>query len=207
MTTESRSSRRGECLPTCATTRTLRRRDRPGTTVEAAGACPPDLAREIPQRLAGGGQGLHLEIQPPPQPESDIRDLLAALRPYGPNTLLWLAQCDAEHPAGTVDDVGSGLFKGYMTRFAPYDRAYEIALDFVVCHVCARLSGDPGAACMPITAPASRARCRRLRGWVDGLIDDRLGGWCWRNASPDPVLLELIIDGEHVATFVAMVPT
>jgi hypothetical protein len=70
-----------------------------------------------------------------PQRETDIRDLLAVLRIYGRNSLLWVAPCDAEHAAGTVDDLGRGLFKGYVTRFAPYERAYEISFDswFAMC--------------------------------------------------------------------------
>ena len=41
---------------------------------------------------------------------------------------------------------------------------------------------------------------------MDGLIDGRLCGWCWQIDSPDPVSLELSVDGEPVATFVAMDP-
>jgi hypothetical protein len=143
-----------------------------------------------------------------PQRESDIRDLLAVLRIYGPNTLLWVAQFDADHAAGTVDDLGRGLFKGYVTRFAPYDRAYEIALEswFAMCARAYRVipalhgadqDGDQGRA----DEPANDASA--YEGWVDGLMDGRVCGWCWRKGRPDPVSLELSIDGQRVATFVA----
>ena len=140
-----------------------------------------------------------------PQHETDIRDLLAVLRIYGRNSLLWVAQCDADHAPGTVDDLGRGLFKGYVTRFAPYDRAYEISLDswFAMCarayQVIPALHGADGHRADQPALDASA-----YDGWVDGLIDDRLCGWCWRIGSPDPVSLELSVDGEPVATFVAM---
>jgi hypothetical protein len=140
-----------------------------------------------------------------PQPENDIRDLLAALTAYGPNTLLWLAECDAEHAPGTVDKVGNGLFKGYMTRFAPYDRAYEIALDSWYA-VCARAYQVIPALQRPDRPPpdAPALDAGAYQGWIDGLLGNRLCGWCCRKTSLDPVMLELSIDGRQVATFAAM---
>ena len=55
--------------------------------------------------------------------EADIRGLLAALRRYGPNRLLWVVADRADRPAGTVEDAGGGLLKGYIARFAPYEDA------------------------------------------------------------------------------------
>lgn len=141
-----------------------------------------------------------------PQHESDIRALLAALRAYGPNTLLWVAQSDADHPPGAVDDLGGGLFKGTVTRFAPYDRAYEIELNswFAMCVRAYQVIPALRAADQPAVgqqAPDASA----YRGWVDGIVSDRLAGWCCRDGSSDPVPLELIIDGEHAASFVALV--
>jgi hypothetical protein len=175
-----------------------------------------------------------------PQHEPDIRKLLAVLTTYGRNNLLWVAQCDADHAAGTVDDLGRGLYKGYVARFAPYDRAYEISLDawFAMCvrayHVIPALRGadrpdadelvptKPGpdasqadqgianrkTADQQITDPHAAEqhppKASDYEGWVDGLIDDRVCGWCWRKGSPDPVSLELSIDDQPVATFIAM---
>jgi hypothetical protein len=155
-----------------------------------------------------------------PQHETDIRNLLAVLRIYGRNSLLWVAQYDADHAPGTVDDLGRGLYKGYITRFAPYDRAYDISLEpwFVMCarayQVIPALHGpDQHDAEREIAAlraadqhPAGEQAldASAYQGWVDGLIDDRLCGWCWRIGSPDPVSLELSVDGQCVATFIAM---
>jgi hypothetical protein len=147
-----------------------------------------------------------------PQHETDIRDLLAVLRIYGPNSLLWVAQCDADHAPGTVNDLGRGLFKGYVERFAPYDRAYEISLDswFAMCarayQVIPALHGADGHRADQPALDSSADGASAYGGWVDGLIDDHLCGWCWRIGSPDPVSLELSVDGKPVATFVAMDP-
>jgi hypothetical protein len=51
---------------------------------------------------------------------------------------------------------------------------------------------------------ASADQASAYEGWVDGLIDDRVCGWCWRIGSPHPVSLELSVDDQRVATFVAM---
>jgi hypothetical protein len=55
--------------------------------------------------------------------------LLAALRAYGPTTLLWVEVQDAAHPAGTVEVIADGLLKGYIDRFAPGDNAHDLSLD------------------------------------------------------------------------------
>ncbi len=157
-----------------------------------------------------------------PQRESDIRNLLATLLIYGRNNLLWVAQCDADHAAGTVDDLGGGLYKGYITRFAPYDRAFDIALDpwFAMCarayQVIPALRGanrhDADQA-IPARQVADQPAMHQptldagaYQGWVDGLMDHRVCGWCWRIGSPEPVSLELTVDGETVATFTAKDP-
>jgi hypothetical protein len=152
-----------------------------------------------------------------PQRETDIRDLLAVLRIYGRNSLLWVEQCDADHAPGTVDDLGRGLFKGYVTRLAPYERAYDISLDswFAMCarayQVIPALREADGhrvhqpAADQPEADPPA-LDASAYQGWVDGLMDDRMCGWCWRIGSSNPVSLQLSVDGETVATFVAMDP-
>jgi hypothetical protein len=142
-----------------------------------------------------------------PQHEVDVRRLLAALRDYGPNHLLWVAQCDARHADGTVDDLGEGLFKGYISQFAAYENAGNIMLGSWVA-MCARLYQ-----LMPTLGGADRHQTDRqpgeassYAGSVDGVLADRVCGWCWRSGNPDPVLLELRIDGQYVATFVANDP-
>jgi hypothetical protein len=60
-----------------------------------------------------------------PTSERDIRDLVACLRRYGPNLLLWVSVADEGHPAGFVEYAGDGLLKGYVARFATYDDATD----------------------------------------------------------------------------------
>jgi hypothetical protein len=52
--------------------------------------------------------------------------LLLALRAFGPNTLLWVVEGDAEHPSGMAEWLAPDLIKGYVERFAPYDDATNI---------------------------------------------------------------------------------
>jgi hypothetical protein len=54
--------------------------------------------------------------------------LLAALRRYGDNTLLWAAPANPRNPPGTVEVVEPHLMRGHIGRFAPYDNAHDIRL-------------------------------------------------------------------------------
>jgi hypothetical protein len=54
--------------------------------------------------------------------------LAAALRRYGPNTLLWVGLEEPGHPAGTVATVAEGLLKGFIDRFAPGENAHYLSL-------------------------------------------------------------------------------
>jgi hypothetical protein len=56
-----------------------------------------------------------------PLSEDQIRQLHAALRVFGPNTLLWVAAMDATHSAGTVEWLGEGLLAGRVDHFADPD--------------------------------------------------------------------------------------
>jgi hypothetical protein len=52
----------------------------------------------------------------------DLPQILAlgrALRRYGPNTLLWAAEADAEHPAGSIEILSDGIIVGRVTRSPP----------------------------------------------------------------------------------------
>jgi len=64
-----------------------------------------------------------------PLPQSLVLRLVAAMRAFGPTTLLWVELQDREHPAGMVDRLGEGLLKGYIDRFAPGDDAHDFSLD------------------------------------------------------------------------------
>lgn len=141
------------------------------------------------------------------QPDSDIRALSDAIRRYGPNDLLWLTLCDEDHDVGDVDDLGGGLFRGHVARFAPYERAGDIDFRswFLVCarayqlipllrqkqlHSIVGFDVDTGA----------------YDGSIDGLIGDRLCGWCAKRGDPRPVWLQLFVDGRLFAIFPANEP-
>lgn len=141
------------------------------------------------------------------QTEPDIRALLDAIRQYGPNDLLWLTLCDEDHDVGDVEDLGGGLFKGHVARFAPYERAGDIDLRswFLVCarayqlipllrqkqlHPMAGFDVEAGA----------------YDGSIDGLIGERLCGWCAKRGDPKPVWLQLFVGGRLFAIFPANEP-
>lgn len=63
-----------------------------------------------------------------PLTQAEARELSAAMRAYGPTTLLWVELCDRAHPAGTVESAGEGVLKGYIDRFAPGENAHDLSL-------------------------------------------------------------------------------
>jgi capsular polysaccharide biosynthesis protein/SAM-dependent methyltransferase len=95
---------------------------------------------------------------------NDIRLLLDVLRQLGPNSLLWVAVADLEHPPGTVERIESDLLKGYVDRLAAYDDATNISFEswYAVCRAAYALwrhkgTGDEiGAVAVPVrSVPAS----------------------------------------------------
>jgi hypothetical protein len=54
--------------------------------------------------------------------------LVASLRRYGPNVLLFVTLADAEHSAGTVEVKAPGFLVGYLDRFAPGQDAHDFEL-------------------------------------------------------------------------------
>lgn len=134
-----------------------------------------------------------------PQDEGSIRKLHHVLRGHGPNSLLWVTQSDAEHPAGVVEDLRDGLFRGYVIRFAPYDQAGDIALDSWFALSIRAYDVVPPLWGLERTQVDASA----YEGSVDGLIDGRVCGWCWRKNDATPVPLELCVNGSRAAIFVA----
>lgn len=74
--------------------------------------------------------------------DADIRRLIAALQRYGRNLLLWVQRADATHPPGSVEYDGQGLLKGYVSRFAPYEKASDICVEpwLMVCRKAAEVA-------------------------------------------------------------------
>jgi len=88
----------------------------------------PLLRRKLIEELEEGRKiFVYHGMQPLPEPL--VRRLAAALRVYGPATLLWVELQDREHPAGTVERIGEGLLKGYIDRFAPGENAHDFSLE------------------------------------------------------------------------------
>jgi hypothetical protein len=78
-------------------------------------------------------------------PQPLVLRLVAAMRAYGPTTLLWVEREDSEHSAGTVDWVAPGLLKGYIDRFAPAENAHALSIDcwVAICRNALRLAQAP----------------------------------------------------------------
>jgi tetratricopeptide (TPR) repeat protein len=52
--------------------------------------------------------------------DDDVLRLFAALRSYGPNSLLYVRPATADHSAGTVERLQDGLYAGYYTGLANF---------------------------------------------------------------------------------------
>jgi hypothetical protein len=50
-----------------------------------------------------------------------VKEIVAGLRQYGPNCLLWVNVADAAHPSGSVIRISDGLLLGFVDRFGTYD--------------------------------------------------------------------------------------
>ncbi len=61
--------------------------------------------------------------------EAEARALHAALRAYGPNTLLWVTASDPAVVPGAVEQIAPGLIHATTDRFAPYTDANDLTLD------------------------------------------------------------------------------
>ena len=59
----------------------------------------------------------------------DLRRLHAELNMHGLNTLLCVAEADADHEAGTIERIDKGLWRGYLRYFKRF--AYDEPIDIV----------------------------------------------------------------------------
>lgn len=101
----------------------------------------PLLTRKLLEDLASGRKLLVVRGMDQPLEADRVAQLLALLRGYGPNTLLWVVPADSEHPQGTVEWAGPHLLKGYIDRFAPGEDAHDLSLDcwVAICRAAERL--------------------------------------------------------------------
>jgi hypothetical protein len=88
----------------------------------------PLLVRKLVEQLTIG-EKIFVYHGLKPLSEDDARKLSAAMRQYGPTTLLWVELADDQHAPGTVEQIEPGLIKGYMDRLAPGKNAYDFSLD------------------------------------------------------------------------------
>jgi hypothetical protein len=59
----------------------------------------------------------------------EVMPLFLALRRRGPNTLLWVAESDEDHPPGSVEVVSPGLLRGNIDRFGGRENGtWEISI-------------------------------------------------------------------------------
>jgi capsular polysaccharide biosynthesis protein len=56
-----------------------------------------------------------------------VLPLLHALRALGPNTLVWVVECDDDHPPGTAERLERDFIKGYVEHFAAYESALDLS--------------------------------------------------------------------------------
>ena len=87
----------------------------------------PFLARKLLEDLQVGRKTFVFKGMST-MPEEDVFPLAAALRRYGPNTLLFVNLSDVQHPGGTVEMRAPGFFVGYLDRFSPSENAADFLL-------------------------------------------------------------------------------
>jgi hypothetical protein len=69
------------------------------------------------------GERIYVRKGEGPEQLAAIRTLHMRLRQFAPVTLLWVAEADADHPVGTVEKLGNGLIRGWVSKFADYLQA------------------------------------------------------------------------------------
>jgi hypothetical protein len=88
----------------------------------------PFLIRKLIEDL-NAGEKIFVYHGMQPLSVANARNLAAALRAYGPGTLLWVELADAGHSAGSVEWVEAGLLCGRIDRFAPSEDAHDLSLE------------------------------------------------------------------------------
>ena len=87
----------------------------------------PFLIRKLLEDLETGEKTFVFKGMGPMMPEV-VFPLSAAIRRYGPNTLLFVNVAGEHDRIGTVEASAPGFLTGYVSRFAPADKAADLAL-------------------------------------------------------------------------------
>lgn len=107
----------------------------------------PFLRRKLLEDLEEGRKIFVYHAMEPLR-ETEALRLSAALRAYGPGSLLWVELADNDHRAGAVEQVKPGFFKAHIDRFAPSENAHDLSLDcwIEICRNACCLADQPRAA-------------------------------------------------------------
>ncbi|MDD2860210.1 MAG: hypothetical protein PHI71_03950 [Acidiphilium sp.] len=62
--------------------------------------------------------------------EEDVWALFLLLRRFGPNRLLYVEQATGDHRPGTIELLTDGFARAYIDRFAPYENAALVSLNY-----------------------------------------------------------------------------
>ena len=85
------------------------------------------LSRKLIEDLEDASKILVYKSKPT-APRAKIDALVACLRRYGPNTLLWVTYEEPGRPCGFVEELDDGLMRGYIDRFALWEGSFDISV-------------------------------------------------------------------------------
>jgi hypothetical protein len=77
--------------------------------------------------------------------EAAVRPLLDSLRRFGPHRLLWVAMPRRRYPPGTVVDLGDGLMRAHIDRFAVQPDRISYDVWQTLCREAARMRAGGGS--------------------------------------------------------------
>jgi len=123
--------------------------------------------------------------------EESIRALSAALRAYGPATLLWVTVEDPEHPAGSVAWIDENVMRGWIAGFAPYNRATDVETSNWLKLLRAAWGllnrNDPGALAIP---SRSSVIPTDFGGWTGASVATNEFDWTVPRTPPDGLVMK-----------------
>ena len=115
-----------------------------------------------------------------------MKEIVAGLRQYGPNCLLWVNVADTAHPPSSVIRISDGLLLGFVDRFGTFDGDPSLPVEdwIAVCINAYRLwrEADPPRAPLQnlISEAAAAQSCQLVRRPVRDNPPSRRTGSNWR---------------------------
>ena len=97
-----------------------------------------------------------------------VKEIVAGLRQYGPNCLLWVNVADTSHSPGSVIRISDGLLLGFVDRFGTYDGDPSIPVEdwIAVCVNAYRLWRDADPPRAPLQNLISEAAAAQSCQWL-----------------------------------------